>query len=45
MNTIRLKNTLPQIFANQDSVTSEVWHQDIVFQKGKRYLIEAASGT
>lgn len=45
MQNIHLKQLLPQVFARQDHVTSDVWHQDIVFQKGKSYLIEAASGT
>lgn len=45
MNRIHLQQTLPQVFAGRDTVTSQIWHQDIVFSKGKRYLIEAASGT
>lgn len=45
MNYIHLQQTLPAVFAGRDSITSDVWHQDIVFNKGKRYLIEAASGT
>ena len=45
MNHIRLQQTLPQAFARHDAITSQIWHQDIIFSKGKRYLIEAASGT
>ena len=45
MNHIRLQQTLPQAFARRDAITSQIWHQDIIFSKGKRYLIEAASGT
>lgn len=45
MNTIRLQQTLPQVFADRDAIASEVWHRDLTFEKGKRYLIEAASGT
>ncbi len=45
MNDIHLQQTLPQVFAGRDTITSQIWHQDIVFRKGKRYLIEAASGT
>ena len=45
MDSIRLQQTLPQVFADRDSVVSDVWHQDILFRKGKLYLIEAASGT
>ena len=39
------KQTLPQVFADRNSVTSDVWHQDLFFRKGEMYLIEAASGT
>lgn len=45
MNHIHLQQALPQVFANRDAVSSQIWHQDILFSKGKRYLIEAASGT
>ena len=45
MNSIHLQQTLPQVFADRNSVTSDVWHQDLFFRKGAMYLIEAASGT
>lgn len=45
MNTIHLRHTLPQVFADRNELTSDVWHQDLVFEKGKHYLVEAASGT
>jgi len=45
MNSIRLQKTLPTVFADRNTITSDIWHRDIMFQKGKRYLIEAASGT
>lgn len=45
MNSIHLRQTLPQVFAGRVAVVSDVWHHDITFNKGKRYLIEAASGT
>ena len=45
MNSIHLQQTLPQVFADRNSVTSDVWHQDLFFRKGEMYLIEAASGT
>lgn len=45
MNHIHLQQTLPEVFAGRDAIVSQIWHQDIVFGKGKRYLIEAASGT
>lgn len=45
MNRIHLQQTLPEVFADRQSVASDVWHQDLTFRKGERYLIEAASGT
>ena len=45
MNHIHLQQTLPEVFAGRDAIVSQIWHQDIIFSKGKRYLIEAASGT
>lgn len=45
MNHIHLQQTLPEVFAGRDAIVSQIWHQDIVFSRGKRYLIEAASGT
>lgn len=45
MNTIRLKKTLPHVFKQRTNMSSEIWLQDICFEKGKTYLIEAASGT
>lgn len=44
METIHLQNILPNVFKNRDSIHSDVWHQDLTFEKGKSYLIEAASG-
>lgn len=44
MNQIALDNTLPQVFA-QRQVESEVWQQQVTFEKGKLYLVEASSGT
>ena len=45
MEIIHLRQTLPQVFADRDAISSDVWHQDLVLQKGEQYLIEAASGT
>lgn len=45
MDTIHLRQTLPQVFADRNSVVSDVWHKDLSFRKGETYLIEAASGT
>lgn len=45
MNNIHLQQTLPEVFADRNSVVSDVWHRDFFFRKGENYLIEAASGT
>lgn len=45
MHEIRLQQVLPQVFAGQDSIVSDVWHKDLTFRKGEHCLIEAASGT
>lgn len=45
MNRIELQQTLPEVFAGRDTVFSEVWHKALVLERGKNYLIEAASGT
>ena len=45
MNKIQLQNTLPEVFAGRTDITSDVWHQDVTFEKGKLYLVEANSGT
>ena len=45
MNTIILKHTLPQVFAQRSDIISDVWLKDIIFEKGKTYLLEANSGT
>ena len=45
METIQLNNTLPRVFAGQSGIHSKVWLKDISFERGKRYLISAESGT
>ena len=45
METIRLIDTLPRVFDGQPEIKSDVWNREIVFQRGKTYLVEAASGT
>lgn len=45
MDKIILKNTLPDIFINEKALKSEIWLQDVLFERGKYYLIEANSGT
>ncbi len=45
MNTITLDHLLPQVF-NADAAVhqSQLWNQLVSFQRGQRYLVEAASG-
>lgn len=45
MKKITLQNTLPEVFAGRNQVTSDVWHQELTFERGNFYLVEAASGT
>ena len=44
MNTIQFKYVIPQVFASREEQNSDVWQQDIIFEKEKVYLIEAESG-
>lgn len=45
MNTIVFHKTLPNIFADEKNLQSDIWLQDFSLEKGKYYLIEANSGT
>lgn len=45
MNTIVLDHTLPCVFQDGRPVVSDVWNKRLELEKGKRYLVEAASGT
>lgn len=45
MQTITLNNVLPHVFAQRSDLQSEVWKQNVKFEKNKLYLVEAMSGT
>ncbi|MCD8310680.1 MAG: ATP-binding cassette domain-containing protein [Prevotellaceae bacterium] len=46
MKQISLQQTLPHVFsARKETLASDVWLREVAFTKGKRYLVEAASGT
>ena len=45
MECIALKQMIPDIFALNGVPGSDIWERDILFRKGKCYLVEAASGT
>ena len=45
MQKITLHTVLPNIFAeSKDAVKSQIWLNEVQFEKGKSYLIEASSG-
>ena len=44
MDKIELQNTLPCVFEGRE-VQSDIWLQDVTFQKGETILVEASSGT
>lgn len=44
MEQIHLDNVLPEVFAQRDNLSSEVWKQHVTFSKGHLYLVEADSG-
>ncbi len=41
---IRLEHMLPRVFANEAIPESDIWKKTVTFNRGERYLIEAASG-
>ena len=46
INRISLSGVVPEVFRHTPPRLSEIWLQrDVVFQRGRNYLVEAASGT
>ena len=45
MTSITLHTVLPEVFAQRTDVVSDLWLQDVTFERGHLYLVEAASGT
>lgn len=45
MDSIKLINAVPEIFANREGLRSDIWNTEVEFERGKRYLIRAESGT
>jgi ABC-type lipoprotein export system ATPase subunit len=46
MQKIELRQALPKVFAERrNSISSDVWLRDVIFNRGELCLIEAASGT
>lgn len=44
MEKIVFNDVLPHVFASRNDLVSEVWRQNVTFEKGHLYLVEAASG-
>lgn len=44
MEKITFNEVLPQVFAHQEDLHSEVWNSHLTFEKGHLYLVEADSG-
>ena len=45
MDSIKLYNVIPEIFAQREDLRSDIWNREFCFERGKSYLIKAASGT
>ena len=45
MDIIRLDRVIPQIFANKEKLSGDIWGKEFSFERGKRYLINASAGT
>ena len=44
MQQISLHQVVPQVFAQREDLTSDVWKTEAMFGKGRTYLVEAESG-
>ena len=44
MQQITLSQVLPEVFRERTDLVSEVWRQELSFERGQHYLIEASSG-
>ena len=44
MEKIQFASVLPQVFSQQNDLRSDIWKQDVTFEKGHLYLVEADSG-
>lgn len=44
MEAIHFRSVLPMVFEHQTGIESEIWNQDVTFEKGRLYLVEADSG-
>lgn len=44
MERIIFKNVVPQVFSQHSDMHSDIWNNELVLDRGHKYLIEAASG-
>lgn len=44
MKNIKFSKVIPEIFLQRDDLHSDIWEQDVTFEKGGLYLLEANSG-
>lgn len=44
MNSIQFHYVIPHVFASREEQHSDIWQQDVRFEKEKLYLVEAESG-
>ena len=40
METIQFQSVLPQVFAQRNDLDSEIWQQDVSFEKGHLILLK-----
>ena len=45
MKEIVLDRILPCVFAGREDISGDIWHQKVVLERGRVFLVEAASGT
>lgn len=45
MDKIILKGVVPEVFASREELSSDIWYRELSFERGKRYLVRADSGT
>ena len=45
MDKINLHHVVPNVFLNRNDLVSDIWRQEVTFEKDKLYLVEANSGT
>ena len=44
MKNIKFSKVIPEIFLQRNDLHSDIWEQDVTFEKGELYLLEANSG-